>query len=404
MKIVFLQDDFPPQSFGGAGFSVYELAKGMLNAGHDVSVITTCRRASEAEVSEYEGLVVYRIATDYPGRWRSYVSINNRRVVRKVESILRELKPDVVHANNIHAYLSYASLKAAKRYAKVVWTARDAMAFSYGKLETRRYLQTLDASLTWRDTLRQAGRRWNPLRNFFIRRYLRYADARFSVSEALARALEQNGIGDVTPIHTGVSPEAWQVEEEQVRAFKKNYGLEAKKVILFGGRLNAVFSALQAMKILTQKLPDAVLVIMGKTENAPFIHNESKGLDVVCVGWLSGEEKIAAYCASDTVWVPSTYFDAFPRSALEGMAAGKPIVASCYGGAPEAVKDGETGYIVDPRRPEEIAKKTEELLRNSERAARMGEAGQERIRKDFSLERMISSYLEHYRGIIDKTP
>ena len=141
MKIVFLQDDFPPQSFGGAGISTYELAVGMKKAGHEIFVITTCRKRSESGETDYHGLKVFKIASDYHERWRAYVSLYNRPVVCQVEELLKRIRPDVVHANNIHFYLSYHCLKVAKQYARaVVFTARDTMLFSYGKLETKRYL------------------------------------------------------------------------------------------------------------------------------------------------------------------------------------------------------------------------------------------------------------------------
>src|SRR3990167_4766627 len=185
MKIVFLSDDFPPQSFGGAGISTYELALAMLEAGQDVSIITTCREKEEAGESEDKGLKIFKIASNYPGEWRAYVSLYNAPVVRKLEDILKRVKPDIVHANNIHHYLSYHSLKIAKKYAKVVITFRDAMSFSFGKLMTRKYLESLDAKVTWLDHLKQAKLRWNPFRNLIVKYYLGYVDQKFAVSYAL---------------------------------------------------------------------------------------------------------------------------------------------------------------------------------------------------------------------------
>src|SRR3990167_770143 len=102
MKIVFLSDDFPPTSFGGAGISTYELALGMKKAGHEVFVITTCRKGSDAGEIEYQGLRVFKIASDYAPRWRAYISLYNIPVIRRVESLLKEIVPDVVHINNVH--------------------------------------------------------------------------------------------------------------------------------------------------------------------------------------------------------------------------------------------------------------------------------------------------------------
>ena len=182
MKILFLQDYFPPQTSGGAATSTYELAIGIKRAGHEVFVITTARKKSDGGREDYHGIKVFRIVSDYSGRWRAYVSLYNRPVVRQVEELLMKIRPDVVHANNIHQYLSYHSLKVAKKYTKVfVITFRDAMAFNFGKLQTRRYLQNFDSHTTWCDHLKQAKKRWNPLRNFIIRRYLKYPDKLFLI-------------------------------------------------------------------------------------------------------------------------------------------------------------------------------------------------------------------------------
>ncbi|MCR4333512.1 MAG: glycosyltransferase family 4 protein [Patescibacteria group bacterium] len=400
MKIVFLQDDFPPTSFGGAGISTYELAKGVQKAGHEVFVITTVRNESEAGKSEYDGLTVYKIASDYDGRWRAWVSLYNRPVVRQVEALLRHIRPDVVHVNNVHNYLSYHCIKIAKRYAKeVVWTARDAMAFSYGKLCTKRYLGHLDARLTWRDNIRQAKLRYNPLRNFCIKKYLAYADKRFAVSDALSQALEQNGIHHVTTLHTGIDVDEWQASDDVVATFRKKYDLGSKKVILFGGRLGAGVQVVRAMQLLARVEP-TVLLVMGREENTERMKTESIGLDVVYTGWLAGEEKIAAYNASDIVWVPSPYFDAFPRSALEASASGKPVIVTNYGGAPELVRDGETGYVVNPLHPQEIADKTLDLLQHPGKAAAFGRAGLGRVKKDFNLDDYVARYLTQYQALL----
>ena len=157
MKILFLSDDFPPQSFGGAGISTYDLACGMKKAGQEVYVITTCRNRDEAGKSNYNGIEIWKIASNYPGKLRAYLSLYNPPVIRQLEKLLKEIRPDVVHVNNVHFYLSYHAIKLSKRYAKiVVFTARDAMSFSFGKLVTKRYLETQDARANFLASLGQA--------------------------------------------------------------------------------------------------------------------------------------------------------------------------------------------------------------------------------------------------------
>ncbi len=410
MKIVFLQDDFPPHSQGGAGFSTCDIARGMAGRGHDVSVITTCREGSLAGETDYHGMRIYTIATNYDVRWRAYTSLYNRKAVRNVARILKQIQPDVVHVNNIHTYLSYHSLKLSKRYAKaVVFTARDTMAFTYGKLNTQKYLKEFDAHISWRTNFAQGKKGYNPLRNFFIRRYLRYVDKIVAVSESLARAFADNGIPGVGVIHTGADTDEWNVAESDVQVFKERHGLTNKKIIFFGGRLGegkGGGKALESFSLIIQKIPDTVLLVAGK-ENAytGHMHESADTPDIrshiVYTGWMDRDALRVAYAASDVVLVPSLYLDPFPRIVIEGMAAGKPVVGSRYGGTPEILEDGATGYVVNPFAVSEMSEKVLALLRDPNQAVRYGEAGRLRIKKFFSIEKTVEAYETLYRSLLD---
>lgn len=409
MKILFLSDDFPPASFGGAGISTYELALGMKNAGHEVFVVTTCRKESEEGELDYNGIKVWKIANDYPGKWRAYVSLYNRPVVRKVEELLKKIKPDVAHANNIHLYLSYHCLRVAKRYAKaVIITLRDAMSFNFAKLETKRYLEHFDYRTTWRDHIKQAGKRWNPLRNFCIKRYLGYADKIFAISRSLQAALVQNGINDVEVIYNGIDAREWGVDADAMVRFRVKYGLQNKKVLLFSGRLSASKGgekALQALALTVKEVPEAVLLVAGNIdEYAEVMKKQAKNLGVeknlIFTGWIEREEIKAAYAVSDVVLMPSICFDVFGRVNIEAMASRKPVVGTCYGGTPEIVVDGVTGYIVNPLHPEEIAEKTLDLLKNPEKAEKFGEAGYDRVKTNFNLEDRVREYISVYEKLL----
>jgi glycosyltransferase involved in cell wall biosynthesis len=71
---------------------------------------------------------------------------------------------------------------------------------------------------------------------------------------------------------------------------------------------------------------------------------------------------------------------------LEAQACGRPVIASTEGGAPDAVRPGETGLLADPRDPEAIAAAAAELLADPQRAAEMGHAGRRWVEENFSVE------------------
>jgi len=85
--------------------------------------------------------------------------------------------------------------------------------------------------------------------------------------------------------------------------------------------------------------------------------------------------------------------EGIPVALMEAAAAGKPVVASRLSGVPELVADGETGLLVPPGDPEALAAALAGLLADPERAARMGEAGRERVRRVFDLARTTAELL-----------
>jgi phosphatidylinositol alpha-1,6-mannosyltransferase len=72
---------------------------------------------------------------------------------------------------------------------------------------------------------------------------------------------------------------------------------------------------------------------------------------------------------------------------LEAAACGLPVVAGDSGGAPEAVRDGETGYVVDGRDPHAVGGRLQTLLMDSGLAADMGARGRRWVGDEWSWER-----------------
>lgn len=392
MKIVVLSDDYPPHHVGGAGIIAKNLANAYARAGHQVLVITTVQAPAFAGEETVEGVRIKRLYTSYPGRWRAYISLYNPQVVGKVKKEIEVFSPDIVHAHNVHSYLSYHSLKmAARSSARVFLTAHDTMLFDYGKsLGTKK----VSAFALWR-----AHRlRFNPLRNLLIRRYMRYVTGIVAVSSALQKALINNGFKRVGVIHNGIEVSSW-TRPDGVGEYKKGLGV-GEHAILFGGRLSGPKGArklIEALSVIVKTVPDAQLLVVGKKDAyAEKMLAYAEELDVekniVFTGWLTGEQLRRAYYAATVVAVPSLYLDPFPTINLEAMACRKPVVATCFGGSPEVVEDTVTGSIVDPHDVEALSEKIKELLDDKNKNKTFGEAGHKRVITEFSLEKQVQKY------------
>jgi len=81
---------------------------------------------------------------------------------------------------------------------------------------------------------------------------------------------------------------------------------------------------------------------------------------------------------------------------LEAMACGLPVVATRVGGTPEVVADGETGLLVSPSSPAELAQAVLSLQQDTERGRQMGVKARQRIEQHFDIRRMVAKYEEMY--------
>lgn len=409
MKILILSDDFPPERLGGAGIIAFDLAEKLRESGHQVYVITTVRDRNRSGRLDYQELTIFRIYTNYCGRWRAYLGLYNPQTINQVKQIFKQIQPDITHIHNVHCYLSYYCLKIAKKYSKAVFlTAHDEMLFHYGKLtefinpDNLSIPKTFNYRITPWQQIKRFKKRYNPFRNIVIRHYLKYVDKIFAVSYTLKDALNQNKIGNVEVIHNGIDANQWQIDSKKIEGFKKKHNLFDKKIVFFAGRLSALKggnSIIKTMKIVASRVPEAVLLIVGRKDSyaRKMLDLAKEGnLPLIFTGWIEGDELKSAYHSSNVVVTPSIYLDPFNLINIEAMACRKPVVGTCFGGTPEIVQDGKTGYIVNPLDIETTAEKIIDLLKNTLRAERFGQSGYERVKKKFSLKKQTEETLKWY--------
>lgn len=107
------------------------------------------------------------------------------------------------------------------------------------------------------------------------------------------------------------------------------------------------------------------------------------------------------FAMADILVFPS-FHENLPFVLLEAMSAGLPVIATAVGGNPEVVEDGVTGRLVPPRDASALAGAIVELASDSTLRRRMGLAGRERVRRNFSLQAMIEKTDDVYRSLLAK--
>jgi glycosyltransferase involved in cell wall biosynthesis len=103
------------------------------------------------------------------------------------------------------------------------------------------------------------------------------------------------------------------------------------------------------------------------------------------LGWVAGADKVRAFERASIYCLPS-YREGLPVSVLEAMAAGLPVVSTAIAGTPEAVADGETGFLVEPGDRGALAERLVRLARDASLRASMGQAGRSLAEARFGSE------------------
>jgi glycosyltransferase involved in cell wall biosynthesis len=121
------------------------------------------------------------------------------------------------------------------------------------------------------------------------------------------------------------------------------------------------------------------------------------------VTWLGPRKDIAALLATAHIACqPSTYREGLPKSALEAMAAGKPLVATDIPGCREAVVNNVTGLLVPPKNPAALAAALQTLIDDPALRARMGAAARRRAEENFSDAIICQKTLLVYDALIPR--
>jgi len=112
------------------------------------------------------------------------------------------------------------------------------------------------------------------------------------------------------------------------------------------------------------------------------------------VAFLGQRADVAGLLSRAHLFVLSSRWEGFPRSTLEAMRAGLPVVVTDVGGAAEAVTEGLTGHVVPPGNTTALAERLRQLTVDPWLRAAMGAAGRRRYEDAFTFERMYDATMD----------
>jgi phosphatidylinositol alpha-1,6-mannosyltransferase len=211
---------------------------------------------------------------------------------------------------------------------------------------------------------------------------------------AISKALTTKSAAAMQKIAPGIDIEHFK--QVNATALRQTLGLAEKKVIVSVGRLvhrKGQDFLIESMPQILKQVPDAHLLLVGqgpyREHLEKLVRKHSLQKAVSFIGRIQYTDLPGYICVGDIFAMPSR--SRFAGLEVEGLgivyleasACGLPVIAGESGGAPDAVIEGVTGFVVDGTSTEQIAKRAIELLLDEKLRISMGSAGRAWIEKEW---------------------
>jgi glycosyltransferase involved in cell wall biosynthesis len=296
-------------------------------------------------------------------------------VRRELAQLIARERPDVLHAISFPACL-YAALASRATGVPQVWHEHNIKRIHAVNTQLYRFVASTCAWIV------------GPSK---------------AVTENIARA----GVAPekLVPLYNGIDLTKFTPDDARSAAVRAELGCSADTPVvgLFGQLLphKGHATLIEAAPAIRAAVPETRFVFVGALENPPY---EAQLRERIAAAGLTGAFTFTGWRtdvphlmrAMDLLVVPTTSQEPAALSLMEGMAMGRPLVASRTGGTPELIVDGETGLIFPPGDATALAGHVIALLRDPARRQQMGVAGRQRMEREFTEERHVAGMLELY--------
>jgi glycosyltransferase involved in cell wall biosynthesis len=229
-----------------------------------------------------------------------------------------------------------------------------------------------------------------PLRKSFFTR-LKYTwgiDRIVSISDSIRLRLNLCGVPDskISTIYEGIDLSNYP----RTAHLRKPGEPATVGVVAHLSREKGIHYLVEAASLIPEVHRDIRFVIVGEGTCLPELKQlvQEKGLEP-CFQFLGFRTDVAGLMRSFDIFALPSLSEGLSSAILEAMASSLPVVASDVGGIPELIKNGENGLLVTPADPVSLAAAIQQMAENPEKSMRMGQAGRERVEKNFTLEEKI---------------
>jgi glycosyltransferase involved in cell wall biosynthesis len=162
-------------------------------------------------------------------------------------------------------------------------------------------------------------------------------------------------------------------------AARQRLGLSVDStIVLCYGRIileKGIGTLLEAWARLGMSADQAQLVLVGSPSpfESPDLECQLRGMDASSIRWFSMQSDVIPFLhAADLVVFPTWLDEGFGRVVIEGMATGRPVIASRVGAVPEILSGSMDRFLVEPKNPDELASRIRSLLEWREKEPDLG--------------------------------
>jgi glycogen(starch) synthase len=413
MKIVHFSWEFPPTIWGGLGTFTTELSQQQVSLGNQVTVFALNSGNNFSPSQNWNGVEVYRPKTlDLSSSFRLFAN-------QDVHSWGSHFNffADVFNYNISSAEQLVNTLVRTNRRSFDVIDGHDWLGIIGGMIAKKELNIPLIFHIHSTESGRSLGGGSQTIK------HIEYeggqtADCIITVSHAMKHELEHQGFPKekIRVCWNGVDPVKYdpnRITTQEIQALKQRYRIQPQDTVLFFvGRLVNVKGAdnlIRAMPTVLEQYPHTKLVLLGVGDMEEEIRRmiQNMGLQHTVVlrnEFVSEDERIVHYAASDVVVLPSLY-EPFGIVCTEAMSMAKPVVVGAQGtnGMREQIIPSgpdESGRHINPFEPTDIAWGIIQVLESDERRTKMGNNAREQVLQKFSWDRIAQKTSEIYTEFV----
>lgn len=359
---------------GGLERVVIDLAREAPSVSQRASIL--CIERSGELARQAEAVTKIHCASKGPGlRWS---------VVDKIRSILREVRPDIVHTHQAGALFYLTAI--SRGLMPVLAHTEHSNRF--------RLCLTVRERLTYFSILALAGPR---------------TDRIFTVSEDARRSILRAHVISQRKLFTvpnGINFDRFQQDVSPDPTLRQTLGIPAGSFVLGNiGRLSETKRLdilISAFATLSTEFPASHLLLVGDGPSLPELQNQAVKLGIANRVHFTGfQPNPELYLRMVDVFVLTSRIEGMPLAVLEAAASGVPVIASRVGGLEEMSNDGRSILLYEFNDSDTLLFRLRRLIIDGAFRKELADAGREHVVATYSAARMARDYNKHYAQLIE---